>query len=167
MVKEGLFREDLWYRINVFPISIPPLRQRRSDIPALVHYFKLKKAKQLKLETIPDLEPGSIDVLTDYDWPGNVRELENVIERALILNKEKLNFSNLKKKNAAEESIVHSHEKNKIVNLDEMTKYHILDVLKMTEGKIHGEKGAARLLGINASTLRNRMNKLSIDYKKR
>ena len=86
MVKNHLFREDLWFRVNVFPIVIPPLRERKADIPALMQHFINSKSKELKLPAIPTLSPGTIDPLMDYHWPGNVRELENVIERALILN---------------------------------------------------------------------------------
>ena len=85
MVREGRFREDLWFRLNVFPVTIPPLRERKQDIPALVHYLMLKKSKQLRLQGPPSLAPGSLDCLVGYHWPGNVRELENVLERALIL----------------------------------------------------------------------------------
>lgn len=90
MVKHKLFREDLWFRLNVFPISIPPLRHRTSDIPALVQYFIERKAKDLKLGEIPELAAGGIDTLMSYDWPGNVRELENIVERALILHRGEL-----------------------------------------------------------------------------
>ena len=84
MIASGRFREDLWFRLNVFPIMIPPLRQRREDIPALVHHFIDRKSMELKLTERPVLAPGAIDRLMAYDWPGNVRELENMVERALI-----------------------------------------------------------------------------------
>ncbi|MCG6538137.1 MAG: sigma 54-interacting transcriptional regulator, partial [Syntrophales bacterium LBB04] len=87
MVREKQFREDLWFRINVFPIRVPPLRERKEDIPSLVYHFINKKTKQLKLNVAPDPSPGAIDRLMAYHWPGNVRELENVVERELILNK--------------------------------------------------------------------------------
>jgi transcriptional regulator with GAF, ATPase, and Fis domain len=86
MLKSGRFREDLWFRLNVFPIWIPPLRERKSDIPALLQHFISLKSTELKLPTIPTLSPGAIDPLMEYQWRGNVRELENVIERALIIN---------------------------------------------------------------------------------
>ena len=86
MITEGGFREDLWFRLNVFPITIPPLRHRTVDIPALVTYFVERKAIQLRLPAIPPLAPGALDRLMAYHWPGNIRELENVIERALILD---------------------------------------------------------------------------------
>ncbi|GAB6909639.1 hypothetical protein DESC_810070 [Desulfosarcina cetonica] len=84
MVKEGRFREDLWFRLNVFPIHIPPLRQRKSDIPSLVHHFIDRKLKAFGLSEHPVLAPGAMERLTAYAWPGNVRELENMVERALI-----------------------------------------------------------------------------------
>ena len=84
MVLSQRFREDLFYRLNVFPILIPPLRERKGDIPALVHHFINRKSKDLGLRRPLDLAPGSLDQLMDYDWPGNVRELENMVERALI-----------------------------------------------------------------------------------
>src|SRR5512136_2879197 len=84
MIASGRFREDLWFRLNVFPIMIPPLRQRKEDIPALVHHFIDRKSVELKLTEKTALAPGAVDRLIAYDWPGNVRELENIIERALI-----------------------------------------------------------------------------------
>jgi len=84
MIASGRFREDLWFRLNVFPIMIPPLRQRREDIPALVHHLIERKSKELKLTGRPVLAPGAIDRLMAHEWPGNVRELENMIERSLI-----------------------------------------------------------------------------------
>ena len=87
MVKEGTFREDLWYRINVFPIIIPPLRQRKVDIPSLAHHFIEKKSREIGLYPTPPLAEGAMQQLLSYSWPGNVRELENVVERALILSR--------------------------------------------------------------------------------
>ena len=85
MVRAGRFREDLWFRLNVFPIEVPPLRDRKGDIPALVQHFIERKAGELKIGETPQLAPGAIDRLMAYDWPGNVRELENLVERAMIL----------------------------------------------------------------------------------
>ena len=87
MTKEKQFREDLWFRLNVFPIRIPTLRESKNDIPAMVHHFVERKSRELRLPASPPLAAGVIDRLTAYHWPGNVRELENVIERALILSK--------------------------------------------------------------------------------
>ena len=96
MVRTGRFREDLWFRLNVFPIAVPPLRDRPSDIPALVQHFIERKAGELKIGETPRLAPGAIDDLMAYDWPGNVRELENLVERAMILHRgEPLRFDDL------------------------------------------------------------------------
>jgi transcriptional regulator with GAF, ATPase, and Fis domain len=164
MVKLNQFREDLWFRLNVFPIWIPPLRDRRSDIPALLQHFLSLKSRELKLPAIPTVSPGVTDVLMNYHWPGNVRELQNVVERELIVNpKGPLTFSqmNISTQHGIEKQAIQHFETD---NLDEVTSIHIRNVLKKTNGKIHGKCGAADLLGINASTLRNRMNKLEIKY---
>jgi transcriptional regulator with GAF, ATPase, and Fis domain len=164
MVKLHQFREDLWFRLNVFPIWIPPLRDRRSDIPALLQHFISLKARELKLSTIPALSPGAIDPLMEYHWPGNVRELENVIERAMILNPigpltfEHLNLAQPKKAMELQEQIEETD------NLDDIVSRHIRRVLSKTKGRVNGPDGAAAFLGINPSTLRNRMKKLGIDY---
>ena len=167
MVKTQQFREDLWFRLNVFPIWIPPLRDRRSDIPALLQHFISSKSRELKLPAIPTVSPGATDFLMDYNWPGNVRELQNVVERSLILNPSgPLTFNHMnipiqKESGKFQEQIFETD------NLDEITSRHIRRVLSKTNGKIHGPRGAAELLGINANTLRNRMNKLGIEYGKR
>ena len=167
MIKAHQFREDLWFRLNVFPIWMPPLRERSSDIPVLLQHFISSKSRELKLSAIPTVSPGATDLLMDYHWPGNVRELQNVVERALILNPSgPLTFShmNLPLQKESKEILEGTSEKD---SLDEMTSRHIRRVLIKTNGKIHGPGGAAELLGINASTLRNRMNKLGIEYKGR
>ncbi len=164
MVKDNSFREDLWFRLNVFPIVLPPLRERKDDIPALLQHFILQKTRDLKLPAIPELEPGSIDIIMEYTWPGNVRELENVVERALILNRNgPVSFKHLQeaeKREAPVDNIKADFSKT----LDEMISDHIEHALLETSGKIHGPGGAAEMLGINANTLRNRMNKLGINY---
>jgi transcriptional regulator with GAF, ATPase, and Fis domain len=167
MVKAKQFREDLWFRVNVFPILIPPLRERKSDIPALLKHFIHLKVKELKLPTMPVPSTGAIEPLMHYDWPGNIRELQNVVERALILNPTgPLSFNHM-----SLPMLKKSKESHEIIpgtgSLDEMTSKHIRQMLTQTNGKIHGPDGAAELLGINASTLRNRMNKLGIEYRKR
>jgi len=167
MVRNQLFREDLWFRLNVFPILIPPLRERRSDIPALLQHFISLKTRELKLPTIPSLSAGAIDLFMEYHWPGNVRELQNVIERALILNPSgPLTFEHLSLKHPRKtlEMREHSEETDTI---DEVLSRHIRRVLSRTKGKVNGPDGAAALLGINPSTLRNRMKKLGIDYGRR
>jgi len=167
MVKANLFREDLWFRLNVFPIMIPPLRARKADIPALVHHFVQRKAMELKLPARPTLAPGAMDRLVAYHWPGNVRELENVVERALILNRSgpvKFAFHD----SAVDEDVCELSEdpsgSKEALLLDQAIRRHIQKVLRIADGKIHGPGGAAELMGINPSTLRNRMNKLAIPY---
>jgi formate hydrogenlyase transcriptional activator len=164
MVESNEFREDLWFRLSVFPIYIPPLRDRKSDIPAFLEHSIKVKSKELKLRTVPILAEDAIENLMEYKWPGNIRELQNVVERELIINPEgPLNFnyltSTLHKKGRTSKS-----HKKETDNLDEMVVVHILEVLTKTNGKIHGKDGAAALLGINPNTLRNRMNKLGIEY---
>jgi transcriptional regulator with GAF, ATPase, and Fis domain len=160
MVASGRFREDLWFRLNVFPITIPPLRQRREDIPALVHYFIDRKCKELKLTERPVLAAGAIERLMAYDWPGNVRELENLIERALIQTRgDMLSFETL--------SAPQVPVDRDLPPLDEMTVQHIKQALERAGGKINGQGGAAQILGIHPNTLRHRMNKLGIPYGKK
>jgi transcriptional regulator with GAF, ATPase, and Fis domain len=165
MVKRRLFRDDLWFRLNVFPIAIPPLRDRKEDIPALVDHFVEKKSKELQMPLLPKLAPGAMAPLMAYAWPGNVRELENVIERALILSKGRpLTFDNIVWPNDTEEKGRLIARKDDFSNLDEAVSKHIQQALEMTKGRIHGAAGAAKLLGINPSTLRHRMRKLRIPH---
>lgn len=167
MVQERAFREDLWFRLNVFPVWIPPLRERLSDIPALLHHFIVQKSKELKLPDIPKVSPGATEALMSYSWPGNVRELQNVVERELILNPSgPLDFKHSIMAIDGNTGLSRNHVSG-TDSLDEMTRHHIRKVLVKTGGKIHGSGGAAELLGINANTLRNRMNKLGIRYKRR
>ena len=168
MVKMKQFREDLWFRLNVFPIRIPPLRERKEDIPALVHHFVERKSRELRLPASPPLARGVIDRLMAYHWPGNVRELENVIERALILSKgTPLTFDDLTEGKPDESGFIRGETQDAPLRLDEAMSQHIRRVLEMTKGKVHGKGGAAELLGINPSTLRNRMNQLGIPYGRR
>jgi len=165
MVKEKQFREDLWFRLNVFPIRIPSLRERREDIPALVHHFVKRKTRELKLRNPPALAQGAIDRLMAYDWPGNVRELENLVERALILTQgAPLTFEDLSKGEEKASSSSATGPENKTLRLDAVISGHIRRVLEMANGRVHGKDGAAELLGMNPSTLRYRMNQLGIPY---
>lgn len=165
LVTDGRFREDLWFRLNVFPVWIPPLRQRKVDIPALLQHFITAKSRELKLSAIPALAPKAVDLLLDYHWPGNVRELQNIVERALILNPAgPLSFDRILGNTKGKTARKNAKESE---NLDEVISSHIQHVLNKTGGKIHGPGGAADILGINANTLRNRMNKLGIPYKKK
>jgi transcriptional regulator with GAF, ATPase, and Fis domain len=172
MVASGRFREDLFFRLNIFPLTIPPLRERREDIPALVDFFITQKSKEMKIRTPPDLAPGAIAHLLAYDWPGNVRELANLIERALIKNRKgPLHFDHLlpqhqKSQKTGNPSIL-SEPNDEQLKLDEVNTLYIQKVLKQTNGRIQGEDGAAQILGLNPGTLRSRMDKLGIVYKRK
>ena len=169
LVKEGSFREDLWFRLNVFPIHIPPLRERKADIPQMVHYFIKSKARELNLRVVPELAPGAMERLMAYDWPGNVRELQNIVERSLI----RMRFTDLSRPLDFEEFHPHSESQagrpatdpgRTVLTLDEATRRHIQEVLGIAGGRVKGKGGAAELLGVNPSTLRHRMRVLGIPY---
>ena len=166
MVTSGRFREDLWFRLNVFPIMIPPLRQRKGDIPALVHHFIDRKSMELKLKERPKLALNAIDRLTAYDWPGNVRELENTIERALIQHHSggPLSFEALLPLATPGNAVRGQSKDEPLVSLDEMNARYIRRALEQAGGKIYGPGGAAQILSINPGTLRKRMDKLGILY---
>jgi transcriptional regulator with GAF, ATPase, and Fis domain len=165
MVAEGKFREDLWFRLNVFPLRIPPLRSRRSDIPALVDHFIEQKSRELNMHEKPSLSPGAMRKLTDYDWPGNVRELENVIERELILSKGKpLTFQHVIQPPAGIRIPEDDAEGDEFPDLDEVNIRHIKKALALSRGKVEGPGGAAELLNVKSNTLRSRMKKLGIPY---
>jgi DNA-binding NtrC family response regulator len=133
-----------------------------------VNFFIEKKSKELRLPSPPDLSDGAIERLTDYSWPGNVRELENVIERALIMNRNSpLVFNSFILPPSVENAPSIPQPEVDILNLDQIHKRHIKRVLVLSKGKVHGPGGAAEMLGINPSTLRNRMNKLGIPYGKK
>ena len=163
LVASGQFREDLWFRLNVFPIKIPPLRARRSDIPALVDYFVKHKSRELKYRKEPTLPPDAMDRLQNYSWPGNVRELENVVERELILCKGgPLSFRNIAQQPLEEALPDIQSSSGEMPALDEVISRHIKEALALTKGRIHGPEGAAAMLKINPNTLRSRMRKLGI-----
>jgi PAS domain S-box-containing protein len=167
MVKNKTFREDLWFRLNVFPLLIPPLRLRIEDIPALAQHFIERKTKELKLGDTPDLAAGAIDTLMAYHWPGNVRELENVIERAMILHMgNPLRFDDLGLSSVEPVNATAGALKDETLELDALVKRHIQRVLKLTGGKIHGPGGAGEVLRVNPDTLRYRMKKLGIPFRK-
>lgn len=163
MCDEGRFREDLYYRLNVFPIYNIPLRERTEDIPLLVKYFvnKINKKTGKNIEKIPQ---KLVNQLLSYPFPGNVRELENIIERAVILSKGKTlkpDIQLLKKKTP-------KSSKKSFLSMEEMQKEHILRALKKAKGKVSGPSGAAELLQMNDKTLISRMKKLDIkknDYR--
>ncbi len=172
MVRSAKFREDLWFRLNVFPIHIPPLRHRTEDIPALVYHFIEKKSAELRLKDKPDLSPDALKQLCAHRWPGNVRELENTVERALIQYRGGLlrfDLADLDRQETADESRYNPLKDpagNRPMTLDQMNALHIRRVLAAAGGKISGPGGAAELLDIHPNTLRKRMDKLGIDYKK-
>ena len=160
MVKEGSFRTDLYYRLNVFPIRLPSLRERPSDIPLLVQYFLDKFARKMN-KSIHDLSPKARERLLRYSWPGNIRELQNVIERAIILARGPL----LEIDSALELRLDDQDEPNSpqpLASLEAMERAYILQVLERTGWVIEGEPGAAAILDLNPSTLRSRMQKLNI-----
>ena len=164
LVARGEFREDLFFRLNVFPIYIPPLRERKSDIPALVHHFIEKKCRQMVLPTIPGLAPGEIDRLMNYDWPGNVRELENAVERAIIVSRGKLlTFRDILNTPQGRTEEVDTMEEAPST-LREGEARQIRKALEKAAGKVSGTGSAAELLGINPGTLRHRMRKLGIPF---
>jgi hydrogenase-4 transcriptional activator len=167
MIASGRFREDLWFRLNVFPITIPPLRQRREDIPALVYYFIDRKSRELNLRERPVLASGAMSRLIAYDWPGNVRELENIVERALIQHRGGLlSFETLLPLTVfrGRETLEDTVRNRALHSLDEMNSRHIRRALEMAGGKINGPGGAGQILGLHPNTLRKRMNKLGIPY---
>jgi len=165
LIKEKRFREDLYFRLQVFPILIPPLRERKVDVPALVHHFLIKKTRDLGFSRIPDISPGALDRLLKYQWPGNVRELENMVERAFILNPAgPIQFEDPSDNQVNEQSQTRTIKGEEPIILDQVVFRHIQQILKMTDGKIKGKNGAAELLGINASTLRHKMRKLNIPF---
>ena len=164
MLTEGKFREDLYFRLKVFPIVIPPLRERRADIPALVSYFITKKSREMGLVDIPVLTQGAIDRLMQYDWPGNVRELQNAVERAIILSQGKpLTFDEIGAVVSKPSVVFHQAEVSSF-GFEEAMVNHIRRALEATGGRVGGEKGAARLLDMNPSTLRTKMRKLKIPF---
>jgi DNA-binding NtrC family response regulator len=154
-VRKGRFREDLWYRLNVFPITMPPLRDRLDDIPLIVDFYVKKIAKRLG-KTIEIIPAGVMNALQDYNWPGNIRELENVLERAVINSSgPKLRLVDDLKKPLKE---LGASQKS----LQTVEREYIIRVLEQTQWKISGKNSAAEILALDRSTLRARMRKLDI-----
>ena len=173
MVTRELFRNDLYFRLQVFPLTIPPLRERRGDIPALVSHFLEKKQAELGLRTKPVLAFDAMEQLMAYNWPGNVRELENAVERAMILCQGRLlSFDGIVNTSpvAVQKSEINqgicsgSTSPANFNSLDQTVILHIIKALELTGGQIGGEKGAAVLLGVNPSTLRKKMRKFKIPF---
>jgi formate hydrogenlyase transcriptional activator len=156
MVKRNEFRSDLYYRLNVFPVSLPPLRARREDIPALVEHFVDIYARRMSKQ-IDYISPETMAAITSYPWPGNIRELQNFIERSLILTSGKVLESPLASlRNAAEAESLGP------ITLEDAEREHIRKTLEQTRWVVSGPNGAAARLGIKRSTLYFRMQKLGI-----
>jgi transcriptional regulator with GAF, ATPase, and Fis domain len=168
MMELRKFRHDLYFRLRVFPIVLPPLRERKTDIPALVQHFILKKSREMKRLVVPSPTPEAIDRLMAYHWPGNVRELENAVERSLILNPGNRLFFNEIGTRLVQKPPGGRHPRapgpDDALALDEAVACHIRRVLDMCGGRVEGERGAARLLNIKPSTLRKRMGKLGVPF---
>jgi formate hydrogenlyase transcriptional activator len=161
MVAEKKFRSDLYYRLNVFPVSVPALRERPEDIPLLVNFFAQKFAQQMKrpIKTIPT---ETMAHLTSYSWPGNIRELQNLIERAVILSRGSvLEVPMAELKQSANGSLASPLQGS--IRLEAVEREHILKVLRETGWVIGGPTGAAARLGLNRTTLNHRMRKLGIN----
>ena len=155
-VRKGRFREDLWYRLNIFPITMPPLRDRQDDIPLLVAFYVQKIAKRMG-KTIDVIPAGVMNALQQYHWPGNIRELENVLERAVINSSgPKLRLVDELKKPSRELGTIAK-------TLAAVERDYILQVLEQTKWKISGKNSASEILGLDRSTLRARMSKLNIE----
>ncbi|MCC6405522.1 MAG: sigma 54-interacting transcriptional regulator [Planctomycetes bacterium] len=174
LVADGSFRQDLWYRINVFPIRLPPLRERAADIPALAGHFASRAGLRLHGVALSPT-PEDLRVLVEYEWPGNVRELASVIERAAILGDGRhlavaAALGSLPRSTGAEAFAPPPPEPTEgaasDASLDAAMIRHIQGALEKTRGRIEGPYGAASLLGINPHTLRSRMRKLGIDWSK-
>ncbi|HSQ03045.1 MAG TPA: sigma 54-interacting transcriptional regulator, partial [Burkholderiales bacterium] len=163
LVARGAFRADLYYRLNVFPLGLPPLRERRDDIPRLIRHFMARAAHKLG-KRFEHLASGFVEQAMAYDWPGNVRELENFVERAAILSSGSTldapdMFASQVVPVSAPDSAAPSHAET---SLEDVERAHIVRVLEKTKWVIQGEHGAARVLGLKPSTLRGRMRKLGI-----
>jgi len=157
MVDEGKFRSDLYYRLHVFPLTVPPLRERREDIPLLIRYFTQKHAKRMNrlIESIPS---AAIDALTHYEWPGNIRELQNVIERSVILSPGRV------LQIALPEIAKSAPAAPRTPRVEESAeRERILEALRECDGIVAGPQGAAARLGLRRTTLQSRMKKLNIE----
>ncbi|MBW2367474.1 MAG: sigma 54-interacting transcriptional regulator [Deltaproteobacteria bacterium] len=156
LINEGKFREDLFFRLNVFPIHVPPIRDRIEDIPLLVQYF-LKNYAEKFGKSVGKISAADMERLMSYDWPGNVRELENVIERGIILSVgDRFKTPDLKK------GYLQAAPENQVITLAEIQRRHIIRAIKKTQGKIFGPGGAAEILDIHPQTLYSKMKKFNI-----
>jgi formate hydrogenlyase transcriptional activator len=157
MIRNNQFREDLFYRLNVFPIEIPPLRERREDIPLLVHYFALRHSRQMQ-KRIKSVPKQAMEALVNADWPGNIRQLENFIERCVIFTQgDELNVLCAELKNSSVRSVASAAP-----SFEQAERQAIIEALRAASGRIAGHGGAAERLGLKRTTLQNKMNKLNI-----
>ena len=162
LVENGQFRADLFYRLNVFPIELPPLRQRREDIPPLVSHFVEKAAERIR-RPAPDIPPAAMAAMIDHPWPGNVRELENFIERAVILSSNGvLQIPPLKANIQTAQAM-----RQECATLYNIEREHIIHVLETTGWVIGGRHGAAAKLGLPRTTLISKMKRLEIAHERK
>jgi DNA-binding NtrC family response regulator len=161
-VAEGRFRLDLYYRLNVFPIELPALRQRKEDIPLLTQYFIDKYGKSGSSNVIA-ISTEALNELQEYDWPGNIRELEHLIERTMLLT-EGDTITTIELPGATTATVFPQDAQFKIKTMEEMEREHILSILKMCKGKIFGPGGAAEILNIPSTTLNSKIKKLGIKF---
>jgi len=153
MIQNNQFREDLYYRLNVFPVEVPPLRERREDIPLLVHYFVARLASRMQ-KKIKVISADVMHALVNASWPGNIRELENFIERCVILSQGEqlvVPLPEVKRQTCLPMSTFHQTERQAII-----------DALRASSGKIAGPGGAAERLGLKRTTLQNKMHRLGV-----
>ncbi len=157
MIRNNQFREDLFYRLNVCPIEIPPLRERREDIPLLVHYFVLRHSRQMQ-KRVKSVPKQAMEALVNADWPGNIRQLENFIERCVIFTQgDELNVLRSELKKPSVRSVTSAAP-----SFEQAERQAIIDALIAASGRIAGKGGAAERLGLKRTTLQNKMNKLNI-----
>jgi len=159
LVEEKKFRSDLYYRLNVFPINVPPLRERPEDIPLLVHFFANKFAQQLK-RSIDSVPKETMSALVNYHWPGNIRELQNLVERGVILSRGSTLEIPLGELKQSTKNTFHTN--GTTTTLESVEREHILRVLSESKWVIGGPLGAAAKLGVNRTTLNHRLRKLGI-----
>ena len=166
MVRERRFRADLFYRLNVFPITVPPLRERAEDIPILVQHFVREFASRMKKQIV-HISPVTMEFLQQYDWPGNVRELENFVERAVIMSTgPNLEIPSGGLTRMVKGNMVKDGTLSPARTLAEAERDHILDVLQQVRGVLAGPNGAAARLGLPRTSLIHRMRKLGIAQKR-
>jgi formate hydrogenlyase transcriptional activator len=157
MVEEKTFRADLYYRLGVFPISLPPLRERKDDIPLLVAHFVRKFSRQMN-KTIDHIPSEVVDIFRSYHWPGNIRELQNFIERSVLVSQERV----LSPRIAELKVLMHAVQSAPTQTLFDAERTHIMGILKETNWVVGGRNGAAARLGLPRTTLITRMQKLGI-----